>query len=269
VAAVAGGGLDPAPVNRTVPVWDVETGEVTLTLTGHEAEATAVAFSPDGQRLVTGARDGTARLWDAASGEEQHTLLTGAPVFDVAFSPDERFVVAGGDYGTVTVFDAATAERVGILEGHNRNHLVFGLAFVPDGRLVTAGLDGTARVWDVESGNELVVFRGHGAPVNRVAVSPDGTRVATVGDDAAARLWDPTTGQESLSLFGHEPVVYGVAFSPDGRFLATSSTDNTAALYLLPVDEVRELARERVTRGLTDDECRQYLRLAQCPQVDR
>jgi WD40 repeat protein len=58
--------------------------------------------------------------------------------------------------------------------------------------------------------------------------------------------------------------VYGVDFSPDGRLLATASTDGTTALHLLPIDEFRDLARERVTRGLTDQECRDYLHLAAC-----
>jgi hypothetical protein len=59
--------------------------------------------------------------------------------------------------------------------------------------------------------------------------------------------------------------VYGVDFSPDGRLLATASPDGTAALHLLPINELVDLARDRVTRDLTDDECRQYLHLERCP----
>jgi WD40 repeat protein len=59
--------------------------------------------------------------------------------------------------------------------------------------------------------------------------------------------------------------VYAVAFSPDGRFLATASVDGTVALHLLPIDELRTLATQRVTRSLTDEECRQYLHLEACP----
>jgi WD40 repeat protein len=90
-------------------------------------------------------------------------------------------------------------------------------------------------------------------------VSPDGALVATGSLDGTAKLWDLATGREKLTLFGHDVVVNTVAFSPDGRFLATVSGDGTVALHLLPIDELRELAHERVTRTLREDECQQYL----------
>ena len=110
-----------------------------------------------------------------------------------------------------------------------------------------------------------MTFRSHSAAVNQVAISPDAQLIATASDDLSTRLWDPATGEERLSLFGHNYLVSGVTFSPDGRLLATASPDGTVALHLLPVDEFDTLARERVTRALTDEECRQYLHLEGCP----
>jgi len=89
-------------------------------------------------------------------------------------------------------------------------------------------------------------------------------RVATASDDGTAKLWDAVTSREVLTVFGHDRIVHTAAFSHDGRFLATASADGTVALHLLPIDELRKLAITRVTRALTDQECRQYLHLDAC-----
>lgn len=245
------------------PVWDVETGKLLFTLRGPRA-ARAVAFSPDGALLVTSSRDGTARLWDAATGERRGVIRPDGEVIEAAFSPDGRFIVTGEFDGGVTVWDTGTLKRVRAFNAH-ANAPILGLAFGPDGMFVTASGDGTATVWDFDSGEERVTLRGHTAGLQHVAVAPDGSRVATASDDGTAKLWDPETGELLLTLFGHDILVYGVDFSPDGRLLATASPDGTAALHLLPIDEFLAMARERVTRSLTEEECREYLHVEACP----
>lgn len=244
------------------PVWDVETGELRFKLEGHTEPPHMVAFSPGGTRLVTGSDDGTARIWDAASGEQQHVLRAGSDVHAAAFTPDGQFVLTGEGSGDVTVWDAASLEPRRTLPGHAA--AVTDLAFGPDGLVVSASEDGTAKVWDLDAGEERLTFAGHGVLLNQVAVSPDGTVVATTSDDRTTRLWDPASGRELLTLVGHDALVYGVAFDPDGRLLATASPDGTVALHVLPVDELVELARERVTRSLTDEECHRYLQRPTC-----
>ncbi|MGH8825468.1 MAG: BTAD domain-containing putative transcriptional regulator [Jiangellaceae bacterium] len=250
-------------LTRTPPVWDAETGDLLFTLDGHASDVRAVTYSPNGSRLATGSWDGTAGVWDAATGEQIGVLSNGeVPVLTTAFSPDGRFIVTGDVEGNATVWDAVRLERVRTLSGHTA--AVNGVTFGPAGLLLTASDDGTATIWDFDTGEVRVTLRGHTARVHQVAVSPDGTRIATSSDDGTVRLWDPATGDEQLALSGHSYLVYGVDFSPDGRLLATASPDGTAALHLLPVDELVEVARERVTRELTDDECRQYLHVERC-----
>lgn len=247
----------------TPPVWNVNTGELLFTLTGHEEVTRVVAFSPDGARIATGSWDGSARVWDASTGDQLAVLDSGSGVLAVAFSPDGRFILTGNNRGDVVVWDAVTLAQQSVLNGQQGP--VEGLAFGRDGQLVTAGGDGTAKLWDLESGDELVTLRGHRGFVSGVAISSDGTRVATGSDDGTAKLWDAATGRELLTFFGHDQLVFGVDFSSDGRLLATASADGTVAVHLLPVTELVELARGRVTRDLTNDECRQYVHLEACP----
>lgn len=245
-----------------IPVWDVRTGELLFSLTGHEAGIGGLAFSPDSTRIATASWDGTVRIWDALTGDAEHTLTPdGRLVAAIAFTPDGQYIVTGDNRGDLAAWDAATLRPVRTLRGHQ--DVVSSLAVGPEGLLVTGSMDTTAMIWDVASG-EPVALRGHRSFVNGVAISPDGTRVATAGDDTTVKLWDAATGRELLTLETHNKLVSDLDFSPDGRLLATASTDGTVAVHLVHLDDLVEVARERVTRNLTDEECRQYLRLDRC-----
>jgi WD40 repeat protein/serine/threonine protein kinase len=213
------------------------------TLVGHTGTVSSVAFSPDGQRILTGSEDGTAKVWDAVTGRE--VLALEEPkglVLSVAFSQDgQRILTAGGERGSgkrtggAQVWDAATGQELLDLKGHS--YCVWSAAFSPDGkRIVTGAGDwaygpGEAKVWDAETGQELLALRGHSNSVRSVAFSPDSKRILTGSVDRTARVWDAISGKEVLTLNGHGDAVRGVAFSPDGRRIVTASTDTTSRVW--------------------------------------
>jgi WD40 repeat protein len=211
--------------------WQPKTHMAWKTLRGHLDELTSVAFSPDGQRIVTASEDGTAKVWNAASGREMLTLKGhSSGIGSAAFSPDGRRIVTGSFDATAKVWDAASGKKLLTLCGHT--DFIRSVAFSPDGqRIVTGSGDKTAKVWDAASGREVLTLNGHGNVIWSVAFSPDGQRIVTGSWDKTARVWDAASGRNLLTLKGHSGIVYSVAFSPDGQRIVTSSDDSTAKVW--------------------------------------
>jgi eukaryotic-like serine/threonine-protein kinase len=201
------------------------------TLRGHLEPVLSVAFSPVGQRIVTGSRDNSAKVWDSASGRELLTLKGhGSPVGSVAFSPDGQRIVTGSVDQTAKVWDSASGRELLTLKGHGGE--VWSVAFSPDGqRIVTGSQDNSAKVWDSAGGNELLTLKGHGSAVRSVAFSPDGQRIVTSSWDQTAKVWDSASGKELLTLKGHGSVFWSVVFSPDGQRIVTGGEDNLAKIW--------------------------------------
>jgi len=151
----------------------------------------AVAFLPDGSRIVVGSDDGAVRSWDVRSGREKDSYL--------------------GHVDGITSIAVAETERGDLLASGCR--------------------DGSARIWTVRGGKELLALDAHDAPVNAVAFAPDADVLATASADGTAALWSVADGTELARLRGHLGEVTGVAFDLDGAVLATASTDATVRLW--------------------------------------
>ncbi|MEO5887026.1 MAG: BMP family ABC transporter substrate-binding protein [Anaerolineales bacterium] len=248
-----------------VRIWDIATGRELGAISGHTSRINGITISQDGTRLATTSDDNKAKIWDISLEKLSDTpLLTvdhPSLVFAVAFNPDGSRLITGVQDGTARLWDTTTGQEILILRGHA--HSVLAAAFQPNGKHVaTASLDGTAKIWNMTSGENLFTLRGHTSEVTSIAYSPDGTRIATASRDGTAKLWDASTGQELLTFFGDGSGLSDIAFSPDGTRLATGG-DNGVRVYLLRIDDLVALARTRVTRSLTSEECQKYLHLDQ------
>ena len=211
--------------DRTIRLWDVETGQNIATFTGHKDVVFSVAFSPDGKMLASGAQDDTVKLWDVETGRNFHTFKHNYRVFSVAFSPDGK-VVAGGAWRGVKLWNIETGEDLSILE-EGRRIRSGSIAFSPDGTtLASAGVDrfggtpGAVTIWNIETGKDLATLHGHTERIRAVAFSPDGTTIASALRDRTVKLWNIKTGENIHTYSGGG---YSVAFSPDAKTLASGS----------------------------------------------
>jgi WD40 repeat protein/serine/threonine protein kinase len=231
---LASGGED-----RTVRLWNVEKKKELCICKGdhmdgrsHHYAVRAVAFSADGRKLISGSEDHTAQLWDA-EGKALLLLPHQDAVQTVAFSADGQRLLTGSFDRTAQLWDAVSGRPIGPSVEHPGS--VGTVAFARDGVFLTAGRDGTARLWNspTEVG-WLHEFAHKKDSVMAAALSSDG-RLAATGSGRDAWLWNTETGESLGRLAGeHRDDVWAVAFSPDGHSLLTGSRDGTALWWDLP-----------------------------------
>ncbi len=245
--------LASASTDQTVRIWNVKSGETVRTCMGHEGPVTCVAFNIAATQLVSGGNDRTVRVWDVASGKPVQVLRGCANgVFHVSFSPEgER--VTSCDHTRVRVWDVGTGEErlnfeggvlnycaavftpdgrrlavadrlnVRLCDPHSGQTLqtlsghtgyVKSLAFTHDGtRLVSAGMDGSVRVWNPQLGTILLTLlpapmatglaslpSNTNSPLESVAVSPNGQWIAAAGANGSLRLWNGTPESTDIGM---------------------------------------------------------------------
>jgi uncharacterized protein YjiK len=146
--------LASGSADNTIKLWDMASGRVLRTLTGHANQVWSVAFSPDGRTLASGSSDTTIKLWESASGELLRTLSGHTNwVYSVAFSPDGRTLASGSRDTTIKLWKVANGQALRTLTGHTND--VASVAFSPDGQALASGsADNTIKLWDVSKVNE-------------------------------------------------------------------------------------------------------------------
>ncbi|MEZ2246871.1 hypothetical protein [Microcoleus sp.] len=213
--------------NNTIKIWQLSTGQLLRTLTGHDTghdkAVRSLAISPDGQNIVSGSSDKTIKIWQLSTGQELRTLTGHSDsILSLAISPDGQNIVSGSSDDTIKIWQLSTGQELRTLTGHSDS--IFSLAISPDGQNIVSGSsDDTIKIWQLSTGQELRTLTGHSSGVWSLAISPDGQNIVSGSSDKTIKIWQLSTGQELRTLTGHSCGVCSLAISPDGQNIVSGS----------------------------------------------
>ncbi len=255
-AAIGISESDRTTEHNTIQVWDVASGENILTIPPDGVGFVRdVEFSPDGATIAattwSGAMGGTARFYDALTGEERQRLYAHRDtIANLEFSPDGALLATASRDQSVRIWDID--KGVQVTSYVDLGDRIQDIEFSPDGEYLLIGMgeagnfpdgsdspaDSSAYLWDLRNRTQAQVYSGHGNWVWAADISPDGSLFASGSGplfgptsvavlDASARIWDAETGEEIMTLDGHEDTVDSVRFLADGQQLLSASWDGT------------------------------------------
>jgi RNA polymerase sigma factor (sigma-70 family) len=231
---------DPISYETEVRVIDTKTWEIKHKVK-MEGFASALSFSPDGNRLALGGRSRLAddaafvRLWDG----HQEKMIGGTEgggyrVSCLAFSKDGKLLATGDENGKVRVFDGLTGAALREFEGQGDlrsggEQCVIGVGLSPDGKTLVSGrADKAVKLWDLQTGKLARELKGNILQVSVLAFSPDGKHFATAGalqrdgkcESVEILVWDLESGTSKKIDVDQDLPVTSLAFAPDGSTLA-------------------------------------------------
>jgi WD40 repeat protein len=270
-------GKSLAAVNRDggITIWNASTGEEFLSVHGDAPAFTAIAFSPDGSRFAAGGKGGIAHIWDTATGQRLTTIhnLNSISITELVYSLDGDHIFSYDLVGISIAWNADTGERLMSLSaGTVCEATLWDAELSSDGRFqAMASFVGFGIVYHAVGEPEaapryvsLYDLAGHEGVVTGVAFNPKGTILASSGFDGTARLWDLDAGEALATLTDQPLPLEGVDFSSDGRHVVTAGDDGTVRVYIVSFEELMEVAKARLSRDFTQDECQRYLHLPAC-----
>ena len=219
----------------TVKLWDVATGQIITTFSGHTEEVTSVSFSPDGSMIASSAWDDKVKLWDVATGTNLATLIDEPlwrGVTSVSFSPDGSTLASGAPGGT-TLWDVATRTNLGFIPDAV-GWGVTSVSFSSDSKILATGSrEGTLRLWNVATKANLatLVDVPMWEEVRSVSFAPAGPMLASGLRNGTVEVWDVVTKQKLATFSEHTEAISSVSFAPYGSTLASGSFDGTIKLW--------------------------------------
>jgi WD40 repeat protein len=207
--------------DNTIKIWDKNTGNCVQTLQGHAGWVECLVV--DGDSIISGSRDNTIKIWDKNTGNCIQTLQGHTDVI-ACLVVDRDKIISGSDDKTIKIWDKNTGSCLQTLQGHTDTIW----CLVVDGDSIISGSwDKTIKIWDKHTGNCIQTLRGHTYRVECLVV--DGGRIISGSWDKTIKVWDKHAGNRLQTLQGHTyPIQYLVV---DGDGIISGSSDNTIKIW--------------------------------------
>jgi small GTP-binding protein len=217
--------------DKTVRLWEIDSGNFLRILEGHTSAVVCVAWSPDGQILASGSEDKTIRIWDTETGQTLEIIKGhNSAVTSIAWASNELFLASSTKGATIRLWNVKTRQLLNKMIGHLGK--IESVAWSPDNStLCSCSWDTTIRLWDSKTGTKIRIFKGHTNFVKSIIWSPNGQRIVSGSDDRTVRVWDLKSGQETNVLESHTDKVVSVSFFDQGRLLGSIDRSRTIVIW--------------------------------------
>jgi len=225
--------------SEEIELLDIETGACIRKL-GH-MWVLSVAYSAQGDQMVSGGGDEEVRLWDVETGECHQTMTGHTDIVNkVLFSAKGDYIASASDDMTVRLWNVGSGSSRKISKHHSGP--VMGLKYSPKlNQVASCSQDWTIRLWDAITGVCSRALTGHSGFVNTISYSPQEDLLVSCGGGGTVRLWDIESGTCLHILTGHTTDVNDVAFSPQGDRIASASWDSTVRLWDVETGECQHI----------------------------
>jgi serine/threonine protein kinase len=225
-------------------------GATLLTYHGHTSAITALAWSPSGGRVASGAWDCAIHIWESTTSSLlQRYQGHIAGITALAWSPDKHYLASGSDDGVIHIWNPSTGQTKFTYNGHTQ--AITALAWSADSaHLASASTDLTVHVWKPAPSVKPFIYKNHRALVEVIMWSPDKKRITTVGRDQSVQRWDAFSGTNVFTFNNPDAPARATAWSPDGQRVASGNEDGLVILKEEPSNRLLMVYRGHIQKVL-------------------